>query len=109
LRPQEDSAVVEAIVSLLPFLLILVFFYFILIRPQKNRARQTIDMQSRLAPGHRVMTTAGLYGTVSSVEDDVVVLETSPGITSRWARQAVARILDEEPVLGAPDDVPPTA
>jgi preprotein translocase subunit YajC len=41
------------------------------------------------------MTTAGLYGTLVTVDDESVLLETSPGVTSRWARPAIARVLDE--------------
>jgi preprotein translocase subunit YajC len=39
------------------------------------------------------VTTSGLYGTVSAVEDDVVVLEVAPGVTNRYAKQAIMRVL----------------
>jgi preprotein translocase subunit YajC len=39
------------------------------------------------------VTTAGLYATISAVEDEVVVLEVAPGVTCRYAKPAVARIL----------------
>lgn len=79
--------------ALLPFILILLAFWLLIIRPARNRQRQQSQMQSALAPGQEVMTTSGLHAKVSAVEDDVVVLEVSPGVTMRWAKQAVARIL----------------
>ena len=42
------------------------------------------------------MTTSGLFATVSSVEDDAVVLEVAPGVHSRYAKQAVLRVINPE-------------
>lgn len=81
------------LVGLLPLLLILVFFYLLLIRPARARQRETLQLQRALTVGQEVMTTSGLYGRVASLNDDVVVLETAPGVTSRWARAAVARVV----------------
>ncbi len=87
----------DQLFRLLPLVLILAFFFMFVIRPARARQRAVLELQSRLAPGQRVMTTAGLFATVAAVEDEVVVLETGPGVTSRWARQAIGRILDDEP------------
>lgn len=69
------------------------FTYLILIRPQRNRAKALRQTQSTLSPGAEVMTTAGLFATVSDIGDDTVTLETSPGVHQRYARAAVARII----------------
>jgi preprotein translocase subunit YajC len=82
--------------SLLFFALILVAFYFLIIRPQRTRARQADQMRARLAPGVEVMTTAGLYGTVVEVLDDSVRLEVSPGVVVRSATAAVGRIVADD-------------
>jgi preprotein translocase subunit YajC len=81
------------LVSLLPFLLILVFFWLIIVRPARNRQRSQAQLMSNLTPGQKVMTTSGLFATVVGIEDDALVLETSPGVTSRWAKAAVSRII----------------
>lgn len=83
--------------ALLPFIIILLAFWLLIIRPARNRQRQQLNLQRELAPGQHVMTTSGLHATVSAVEDDVVVLEVAPGVTMRWAKQAVARIIPAEP------------
>jgi preprotein translocase subunit YajC len=80
--------------SLLFFALILVAFYFLIIRPQRTRARQAAELQNRLVPGVEIMTTAGMFARVAEVHDDGVVLEVSPGVLVRFAKAAVGRIVD---------------
>ena len=89
---------------LLPFALILVAFYLLIIRPQRNRARAAAQLQARLAPGAQVVTTAGMYGTVTEVADDAVHLEISPGVTVRFAKAAVGRILTADTTDETTDD-----
>jgi preprotein translocase YajC subunit len=79
---------------LLP-LLLFAAFYFILIRPQQKQRREIAQVQSTLAPGARVMTGSGLIATIVSVDDDEVVLEVSPGVTNRYVRRAVMRVVPE--------------
>jgi preprotein translocase subunit YajC len=78
---------------LLTLILLGVVFYFFLIAPQRRRARQLQQMTSRLEPGTEVMTTAGLFATVRSVGDTDVELEVAPGVVSRYAKGAIARII----------------
>lgn len=80
--------------ELLFLALIIGSFYFLAIRPQKARLRALQQTQAALAPGVEVMTTAGLYGTVTAVGDEDVTLEVSPGVTVRFARAAIARRVD---------------
>jgi preprotein translocase subunit YajC len=84
---------VESLVSLFPLILIVLVFYLLIIRPARNRQRQATQTQSSLRPGQEVMTTAGLFATVSSVQDDAVVLEVAPGVMCRYAKAAIGRIL----------------
>ena len=78
--------------------------YFMMIRPQQKRRREAQAMQSTLGPGDEVVTVGGLYGTVSSMDDETVTLEVSPGVRVRYARPAIARVVssaelaDAEPV-----------
>ena len=80
--------------ELLLFLVLIVAgFYFLLIRPQKRRQQQAQQQQRTVAPGARVVTTAGMYGTVSAVEGDDIVLEVAPGVDVRIMRRAVMRVV----------------
>lgn len=76
---------------LLPLLLI--GFLWLMSAPQRRMRKEQLAMQQQLAPGAEVMTHGGLYGTVVEIVDDVVVLETAPGVTMRWATRAIARIV----------------
>lgn len=91
----EDSG--SGIVSVLPLVLIVAAFYFVLIRPQRNRMRAMRATQSTLEPGREVMTTAGLFGRVTAVEDATFRMEIAPGVEIKLARVAVAQIVDELP------------
>lgn len=68
------------------------------LRGRRQRREQQL-LQARVTPGAEVMTASGLYATVVSLDDTVVVLQTGPGQESRWDRRAVAR------VLSPPDEV----
>jgi preprotein translocase subunit YajC len=86
---------VDSVGALLPFVLILLAFYVLIIRPARKRRGLQTSLQNSLTVGQKIMTTSGMYAEIAAVDDDAVVLETSPGITSRWAKAAVARILTE--------------
>jgi preprotein translocase subunit YajC len=87
------------IVAFLPLLLMGVVFYFLLIRPQSQRRRAQMQMQSDVEVGDEVVTTAGIYGKVTDIDDDygIVTIEVAPGTEIRMARAAIAqRLVDEE-------------
>ena len=92
--------------SLTPILIIAVLFgvfYLLIIRPQRNRQRRAQQMQGGVEVGKRVRTTAGIYGTVTAIEDGDVELEIAPGVEIRILRRAIMDILPEDsPEDGAP-------
>jgi preprotein translocase subunit YajC len=82
----------------MPILMIVLLFgvmYFMMIRPQQKRRREAEQMQSSIGPGDEVVTIGGLYGTVVSVNDETVVLEVAPGVHTRYARPAIARVVTQ--------------
>lgn len=100
--------------AVLPFVLILGVFWFVLIRPQRKRQLEVAAVQRAVAEGDEVMLGAGIVGTVRRVEDEFVSLEVSPGVEMRVARGAVMRrlVADEPEELDGPgatrDDTDPT-
>lgn len=80
------------------FLIVIVvlfaLFYFVMIRPQRNRQRRQQEMQRQIVPGQRVRTTAGMYATVTAIDDDDVTLEVAPGVNVRYMRRAVMDVVD---------------
>jgi preprotein translocase subunit YajC len=98
----------DSIVGLLPIFLIFAVFWLLILRPARQRQRAVMEVQAALAPGTEVVTAAGLYGTVVSVESDVVVLEVAPGVTNRYARQAIVRVLTPTDATGTATATPTT-
>lgn len=62
--------------SLLPLILILAVFYFLMIRPENKRKKEAEQMRSNLSVGDRITTIGGIVGTVVSIKDDKFVMET---------------------------------
>lgn len=69
----------------------------------RKQQRAAQEFRNNLVPGDEVMTASGLLGTVVTVEDDVITLESSPGAHTRWIRAAIAKKI-EPPVEELDDD-----
>jgi preprotein translocase subunit YajC len=65
------------LISFVPMVLIVVVFYFILIRPQQKRAKQQAEMLKTIKAGDRVTTASGVIGVVISVKDNTVMLRSA--------------------------------
>ena len=103
---QETQA--NPVVAFLPLLLMGVVFYFLLIRPQSQRRRAQMQMQSDVEVGDEIITTAGIYGTITDIDDDfgIVTVEVAPNTDIRMARAAIAqRLVDDEFVDEDEDEV----
>ena len=68
-------------------------FYFLFIKPNKARRKQFAEMQSSVAPGVRVMTTSGIFGVVSAVNEESVSVEIAPGVIIELATAAIGRVI----------------
>lgn len=88
----------EGLASLLPFVLIAVVFWLLLIRPQRRRQQELARTQRELQVGDEVMIGAGIVGHVATVDEEFIGLETSPGVRLKVARGAVVRVLTPDPV-----------
>ena len=80
-------------------LLMIVGFYFLLIRPQRNRQRAQQALLSSLEVGDEVLTTGGIFGTIIEIDDDAgaVVVEIAPGTRVKMLRQGISqRFVEEE-------------
>lgn len=82
--------------DLLPLVAIAAAFWLLLIRPAQRRRREQEQLVASLAAGQRIMTTAGLFGTLTAIRDEVVVIEVAPGIEVEMLAVAIARIMPVE-------------
>jgi preprotein translocase subunit YajC len=73
--------------------LLIVGFYLLAIRPQRQRAKAQAEIRASVQEGSAVVTTAGIHGTVVSVADDLLRIEVAPGVVMRFARGAVLQVV----------------
>lgn len=92
------------------FVFTLVFFgligaamYFLMIRPQRRRMRQTADLQRSITEGDEILTTSGMYGFVTALDGDTVWLSIADDVEIRVSRAAIARKIAGEEVADASD------
>jgi preprotein translocase subunit YajC len=97
---------VKDLAGFLPFVLIALVFWFLIVRPQRRRQQELASTQSSLGPGTEVMLGSGIFGTVVSLDDETLQLELAPGTTVKVSRQAVVKVLGG-PVEGRVDDPAP--
>jgi preprotein translocase subunit YajC len=81
------------LVSLLPFVLIFVIMYFLILRPQQKRVKMHQEMVKNLRRGDSVVTSGGLVGKVTKViDDDQIEVEVSEGVKVRQMRQMISEV-----------------
>ena len=87
--------------------LLLLAMYFLVIRPQQQRIRAQQALVAALEEGDEVVSSAGIYGRITSLTDEIAILEVADGVELRIARGAIARRLSQdEPTI---DDGPSTS
>jgi preprotein translocase subunit YajC len=82
--------------TLVTFGLVFAIFYFLIIRPQNKRQKQTQSMLKALKKGDRVVTIGGIRGTIFSLKDDTVVLKVDDNTKIQFSRSAVSSVLDKK-------------
>ncbi len=80
--------------SLLPFVLIVAVFWFLVLRPARRQQQKMTATQAGIAVGSEVMLGSGIYGRVTSLDEETVQLEIAPGTRVKVARQAVVRVVE---------------
>jgi preprotein translocase subunit YajC len=75
--------------------LMVVAFYFLIIRPNKKRQQAQLQTMNSLTPGTRVLLNSGIFGTLVEVGDKQAVVELSPGVHLTVLKQAIARAVRE--------------
>ena len=94
--PSANASLIQTFVMMA---LVFVLMYFMLIRPQKKREKQVVEMRNSINIGDGVTTIGGIIGRVVTIKDDTVVIETGTERTrlriKRWAVQEVEKLTVE--------------
>ncbi len=83
------------IASFMPLIILLVIFYFLLIRPQQKRAKEHKAMVNNLKQGNRIVTSGGIHGTIASLDDTTVTLEIAEKVKMKITRGNIAIVLQD--------------
>lgn len=95
----QGNGLLITLINLAPLLLMFVVFYFLLIRPQRKRDKETQKMRSNIQVGDEIVTVGGIIGIVVSVRDDTLVIESGTDRSkvriTRWAVQTNNTVHDD--------------
>ncbi|MFI5324003.1 MAG: preprotein translocase subunit YajC [Thermodesulfobacteriota bacterium] len=99
--PGGEGGAGSSPLAFLPFILIFVLFYFLILRPQQKQSKKRDELLKTLKRGDNVITSGGIYGKIINIsEDDIVSLEIAKGVSIRISRSGIAGLegtVKEEP------------
>src|SRR5919197_3970642 len=84
------------VMTILPFILIFVIMYFMVIRPQQKKSKEHQELLNKLKRNDEVMTSGGIYGKVIDLKETVVTLEVAPNVRIRVHRPQISAVLTGE-------------
>ncbi len=98
---QAQAGPAQLIATFVPFVLIIAVFYFMLIRPQKKREKQTQAMIDAIKVGDDILTIGGIYGTVVRIKDDMLFIESTKQNKTmiqiaKWAVKDVLKYVEDK-------------
>ncbi len=82
--------------ALLPFVLVFVIFYLLIIMPQRKKQKKHQEMVGQLKSGDKIVTTGGIYGTVMGVQQDKIEVKIASNVKIDISRNAVAAFLSDK-------------
>lgn len=90
---QQAAEQPSLFVQFLPMIVLVVLFYFMLIRPQMKRSKETREMLSKLAKGDEVLTSGGLAGKLTTLGENYVALEVADNVTIKVQKASIVSVL----------------
>lgn len=88
MAPPSDSTA-SPLMQILPLFLIILVFYFFMIRPQMKKAKEQKKFVENLKKGDKILTIGGIYGKVVDTDDTTILMETEDGSRMRITKSAV--------------------
>lgn len=88
-----------SLVQFLPFAMILAIFYFLILMPMKRRQKKIAEFQNELKVGDKVVTTSGIYGQITRINDKTVQLQVADKVRIEISRAAVGGYQGQDPVV----------
>lgn len=98
MAPQGQSSQ-SMVATLLPFVLMIGIFYLLVLMPMRKRQKKIQDFQSGLKVGDKVITTSGIYGQVTKLDEKSVQVQIAQNVKIEVARAAIGGYQGEDPVV----------
>ena len=92
LQAQSDG-IASLVSSLLPFILIIAVFYFLILRPQQKRQKERAKLLEGVKKGDKIITSGGIHGLVEGVEDDSVLVKIEDNVKVKTDKAAIGTIV----------------
>ena len=89
--------------TLIMFALIIGIFYFLILRPQQKRQKERQKLLEALKKGDKVVTAAGMYGTIAGLDEKTALVQVADGVKIKFERSAINSVIRE----GEPEPVAP--
>lgn len=99
MAPPAQGASGPVWMQFLPFALILAIFYFIILMPMRKRQKKVAEFRGALKVGDKVITTSGIYGSITKLNDRSVQLQIADKVRVEVSRAAVGGYQGEDPVV----------
>jgi len=93
-----DNEAAAALVNFAPIALMLLIFYFLLYRPQKQAQKRREEMLDSLKVGARVITIGGIYGTITALTEEIVTLKVAANVEIELARSSISGVAENKNV-----------
>jgi preprotein translocase subunit YajC len=87
------------LIQLIPFALVLAIFYFVILLPMKRRQKKVQEFLGALKVGDRVITSGGIFGTITKLNDQSVQVQVAQNVKLEIARSAIIGYQGQEPVV----------
>lgn len=94
-QPAPGAAPANPIMTFLPMILIIVVFYFFMIRPQMKKQKEVTAFRNSLAKGDKVVTTGGIYGKILELKDNYVLLQVDDNVKIRVDKAALVKDMSD--------------
>jgi preprotein translocase subunit YajC len=89
------------LVQLIPFALVLAIFYFVILLPMKKKQKKVQEFLGALKVGDRVITSGGIYGSITKITDQTLQLQVAQNVRLEVARSAIVGYQGQPPVVDA--------
>jgi preprotein translocase subunit YajC len=93
---------VSPLVQLIPFALVLAIFYFVILLPTRRRQKKVQEFLNALKVGDRIVTSGGLYGSITKLSDASVQVQIAPNVKVEMSRAAIVGYQGQAPVVEGP-------